>query len=156
VTKPLRTKVINATVRDATHVLDPLLYHKSDLRIEEHYTDTAGFTDHVFALCHLLGFRFAPRIRDLVDKRIYVLKKGSPYPALAGLVGGTLNVRLIATQWNEILRLASSIKQGTVTASLILRKLGAYPRQNSFALALRELGRLERTLFTLQWLQSPD
>lgn len=31
-----------------------------------------GFTDHVFALCHLLGFRFAPRIRDLADKRLYV------------------------------------------------------------------------------------
>jgi TnpA family transposase len=133
---PFHTKVINATVRDATHVLDGLLYHESDLRIEEHYTDTAGFTDHVFALCHLLGFRFAPRIRDLADKRIYVLEKGSAYPALAGLVGGTLNVRLIATHWNEILRLASSINQGTVTASLILRKLGAYPRQNSLALAL--------------------
>ena len=52
--------------------------------------------------------------------------------------------------------MASSIRQGTVTASLILRKLGAYPRQNSLALALRELGRLERTLFTLQWLQSPE
>ena len=76
--------------------------------------------------------------------------------ASAFQAGGTLNVRLIATQWNEILRLASSIKQGTVTASLILRKLGAYPRQNSLALALRELGRLERTLFTLQWLQSPE
>jgi Tn3 transposase DDE domain len=58
---PFHTKVINATVRDATHVLDGLLYHESDLCIEEHYTDTAGFTDHVFALCHLLGFRFAPR-----------------------------------------------------------------------------------------------
>jgi TnpA family transposase len=64
---PFHSKVINATVRDATHVLDGLLYHESDLRIEEHYTDTAGFTDHVFALCHLLGFRFAPRIRDPSD-----------------------------------------------------------------------------------------
>ena len=69
---PFHTKVINATVRDATHVLDGLLYHESDLRIEEHYTDTAGFTDHVFALMHLLGFRFAPRIRDLADKRLYI------------------------------------------------------------------------------------
>ncbi|WP_407238182.1 Tn3 family transposase [Escherichia coli] len=25
-------------------MLDGLLYHESDLRIEEHYTDTAGFT----------------------------------------------------------------------------------------------------------------
>ncbi len=54
-------------MRDATHVLDGLLYHESDLRIEEHYTDTAGFTDHLFALMHLLGFRFAPRIRDLAE-----------------------------------------------------------------------------------------
>jgi TnpA family transposase len=39
---PFHTKVINATVRDATHVLDGLLHHESDLRIEEHYTDTSG------------------------------------------------------------------------------------------------------------------
>jgi len=153
---PFHTKVINATVRDATYVLDGLLYHESDLKIEEHYTDTAGFTDHVFALCHLLGFRFAPRIRDLADRRIYAPEKGHTYPALQGLVGGTLNVPLMATQWKEALRLATSIKQGTVTASLILRKLGAYPRQNSLALALRELGRVERTLFTLEWLQNPE
>ncbi len=57
---PFHAKVINVGVRDATCVLDGLLYHESDLRIEEHYTDTAGLTDHVFALMHLLGFRFAP------------------------------------------------------------------------------------------------
>jgi len=153
---PFHTKVINATVRDATHVLDGLLYHESDLQIEEHYTDTAGFTDHVFALCHLLGFRFAPRIRDLADRRIYVPEKGSAYPALGSLVGGTLNMAPMTTQWKEVLRLATSIKQGTVTASLILRKLGAYPRQNSLALALREFGRVERTLFILECLQNPE
>jgi TnpA family transposase len=77
--------------------LDGLLYHESDLKIEEHYTDTAGFTDHVFALCHLLGFRFAPRIRDLADRRIIFPEKGNIYPALGNLVGGTLNLSLMAT-----------------------------------------------------------
>ena len=91
-------------------ILDGLLYHESDLRIAEHYTDTAGFTDHVFALCHLLGFRFAPRIRDLADRRIYVPQKGSTYPALRNLVGGTLNDALMSTQCKEVLRLATSIK----------------------------------------------
>jgi len=153
---PFHIKVINANVRDATHVLDGLLYHESDLRIEEHYTDTAGFTDHVFAMMSLLGFRFAPRISDLADKRLYVPGKDQRFPALAGLIGGTINSKLIAAQWQEVLRLATSIRQGTVTASLILRKLGSYPRQNSLAAALREIGRIERTLFTLEWLQSPD
>ena len=50
-----------------------MLYHESDLRIEEHYTDTAGFTDHVFALMHLLGFRFAPRIRESDAKATKIL-----------------------------------------------------------------------------------
>ncbi|WP_410260853.1 Tn3 family transposase [Klebsiella pneumoniae] len=40
--------------------------------------------------------------------------------------------------------MATSIKQGTATASLMLRKLGSYPRQNGSAVA-RELGRIERT-----------
>ena len=71
-------------------------------------------------------------------------------------IGGTINSKLIAAQWQEVLRLATSIRHGTVTASLILRKLGSYPRQNSLAAALREIGRIERTLFTLEWLQSPD
>ena len=63
---------------------------------------------------------------------------------------------MISDYWEEILRLATSIKMGSVTASVILRKLAAYPRQNGLAHALRELGKLERTLFTLDWLQDPD
>lgn len=148
---PFHTKVINVGVRDSTYVLDGLLYHESDLRIEEHYTDTAGF-----ALMHLLGFRFAPRLRDLADTRLYVPKSIDSYPALKPMIGGTLNIKQIRVHWDEILRLATSIKQGTVTASLMLRKLGSYPRQNGLALALRELGRIERTLFILDWLQSPE
>jgi len=150
---PFSSKVINVGVRDSTYVLDGLLYHESDLRIEEHYTDTAGFTDHVFALMHLLGFRFMPRIRDLKDTKLYVPKNKQKYEALNVMTGGNLNIKLISTNWDEILRLAASIKHGTVTASMMLRKLGSYPRQNSLAVALRELGRIERTLFMLDWLQ---
>ncbi len=136
---PFHTKVVNVGLRDSTYVLDGLLYHESDLRIEEHYTDTAGFTDHVFALMHLLGFRFAPRIRDLGDTKLYIPKGDAAYDALKPMIGGTLNIKHVRAHWDEILRLATSIKQGTVTASLMLRKLGSYPRQNGLAVALREL-----------------
>ena len=153
---PFHTKVVNVGVRDSTYVLDGLLYHESDLRIEEHYTDTVGFTDHVFALMHLLGFRFAPRIRDLGDTKLYIPKGDATYDALKPMIGGTLNIKAIRAHWDDILRLSTSIKQGTVTASLMLRKLGSYPRQNGLAVALRELGRIERTLFILDWLQSVE
>jgi TnpA family transposase len=72
------------------------------------------------------------------------------------MIGGTINIKHIRSNWDEVLRLASSIKQGTVTASLMLRKLGAHPRQNGLAVALRELGRIERSLFTLDWMQNAE
>lgn len=152
---PFYTKVIASTVRDATYVLDGLLYHQTDLKIQEHYTDTAGYTDHVFGLCHLLGFRFAPRIRDLADKRLYTIDNPSTYRALSPLIGGKINLKQVERNWDAILRLASSIRAGTVTASLMLRKLAAYPRQNSLAYALREIGRIEKTLFTLEYISQP-
>ena len=103
----------------------------------------------------LLGFQFAPRIPDLKHRRLYSFGKPSAYPALEPLIAGRINVALIRAHWAEILRVAASIRTGTVTASLIMRQLAAYPRQNGVAAALRELGRLERTLFTLDWLDRP-
>jgi len=153
---PFSTQLVNVGIRESTFVLDGLLYHDSELEIAEHSTDTAGFTDHVFALMHLLGFRFAPRLRNFGDTRLYVPEDTSRYPALRAMIGGTINVRQIRTHWDEILRLATSIRQGSVTASLMVRKLASYPRQNGLAVALRELGRIERSLFVLDWLQNVD
>ena len=42
------------------------------------------------------------------------------------------------------------------SASLVLRKLASYPRQNGLAWGLRELGRIDRALFMLEWLQCPE
>ncbi len=71
------------------------------------------------------------------------------------MVGGAVNLRVVQENWDEILRLAASIRAGTVAPSAILRRLAAYPRQNALAKALREIGRVERTLFTLDWITDP-
>lgn len=86
---PFHTRVISATMSEAPHVLDGLLHHvhQTDLRIAEHYTDTAGATDHVFGLCHLLGYRFAPRIKDLRERKLYTIEKPGTWPLLAPLIG---------------------------------------------------------------------
>jgi len=93
---PFHTKVIAATANEAPYVLDGLLYHQSSLVISEHYTDTGGFSDHVFAMCRLLGFRFAPRIRDLKQKRLYILPGMIVPPELASLPAGAINLRVIS------------------------------------------------------------
>jgi TnpA family transposase len=60
-------------------------------------------------------------------------EKAFSYPTLEPLIGDRINVGQIESQWDELLRLATSIRQGTVTASLVLRKLASYPRQNGLA-----------------------
>lgn len=148
------TKVINTNARDAVHVIDGLLHHETDLTIEEHYTDTAGYTDQVFGLTHLLGFRFAPRLRDLADSKLYAIGKPSDFPKLAKLLRGQINTKIIQENYDDVLRLAHSIREGTVSASLIMGKIGSYARQNSLATALREMGRIEKTIFILDYLSS--
>lgn len=155
---PFHTKVIAATAGEAPHVLDGLLYHQSGLAIEEHAVDTGGASDHVFGLMPFFGYSFAPRLRDLKDRRLHLPPGLTLDPLLAAMIDAAhpIDVAHIAQHWDELQRMAVSIRSGTVTASAMLRRLSAYPRQNGLAVALRELGRLERSVFMLNWLRDLD
>ena len=155
---PFHTKVIAATAGEAPHVLDGLLYHQSGLAIEEHAVDTGGASDHVFGLMPFFGYRFAPRLRDLPDRKLHLPPGTRLDPLLAPLTDTKtpINVAHVAAHWDELLRLATSIRSGAVTASAMLRRLSAYPGQNGLVVPLREVGRLERSIFMLNWLRDAD
>lgn len=146
------TKVLSATASEAPYVLDGLVGRGGG----EHYTDTGGATDHVFALCHLLGYRFAPRLREIQDRRLAIIGVKPRHKILEPLLGRAIRVDVVEENWDDILRLAASIKAGAVAPSVMLKKLAAYKRQNRLDLALSEVGRIERTFFTIDWLESPD
>jgi TnpA family transposase len=150
------TKVVPATIRDATYVLDAILDNETELAIVEHTTDTAGFTEIVFALFDLLGMQFAPRIRDLGDQQLYRWSRAQRVEHLAPRIKGTIHQEFILRHWDDMLRLAGSLKLGWVSASLFISKLQAYPRQNVLARALQEYGKLVKTLFILRYLESEE
>ena len=152
---PFATQTIPATVHEAPYILDGLLMNETGRRIREQYADTGGFTDQVFAACSVLGYAFVPRIRDLPSKRLHVFERASVPKTLRSFVGGTVNPDLIARNWSDILRIAATMAAGTMRPSQILRKLAAYPRQNELAAALREVGRVERSLFMIDWITDP-
>ena len=152
---PFATQTIPATVHEAPYILDGLLMNETGRRIREQYADTGGFTDQVFAACSVLGYAFVPRIRDLPSKRLHVFERAGVPKTLRSFVGGTVNPDLIARNWSDILRIAATMAAGTMRPSQILRKLAAYPRQNELAAALREVGRVERSLFMIDWITDP-
>jgi TnpA family transposase len=104
---------------------------------------------------HLLGLDFEPRIPRLSDRRLYGFEPAKRYGRLASLFGRRLDRDLIVAHWSEITQVIGAMRNRTVTPSLILKKLSAYRQQNSLAAALREVGRIERTLFTLRWFEDP-
>ena len=152
---PFATQTILATVHEAPYILDGLLMNETGRRVREQYTDTGGITDHVFAACSILGYAFAPRIRDLSSKRLYVFDRMGVPKHLRPLVGGKVNVDLIDRNWADILRVVATMAVGDMRPSQILHKLAAYPRQNELAAALLEVGRVERSLFMIDWTTDP-
>ncbi|MDL7269277.1 Tn3 family transposase [Escherichia coli] len=146
---------ISPTESEAVYVLDGLFDHDTVLEIEELFTDTGGASDHVFALFALIGKRFAPRLRNIKDRKFHTFEKADVYPALANHIGAPINTALIREHWDELLRLAASITTRTVAPSAILKKFSASSKSSDLAKALRELGRIERTLFMIEWYSSP-
>jgi TnpA family transposase len=107
-------------------------------------------------LFDLLGLQFAPRIRDLGDQHLYRVDRTHTYRHLGPRLKGTIQRDRILRRWDDLLRVAGSLKLGWVTASLFISKLQAYPRQNSLTRALQEYGRLIKTIFILHYLQSEE
>ena len=147
------SRSISSTERDATYVLDEIIGNETDLPILEHTTDTAGYSDLIFALFDLLGMDFCPRIRDIKDQRLCKIKgKEWEYPSLK--FTGRVNPDYIKQHFDELLKVAASIKSGRVTASLLISKLQSYPRQNNLMYVLQSYGQLIKTKFILKYLIS--
>jgi TnpA family transposase len=149
---PFHTKIIAATASEAVHVLDALLETDAGLHIIRHHVDGGGVSDLVFALCHALGFAFVPRIPDLDGRCLYGFEPAKQYGILQNVMGDRIDADLIRANWDDILRLMTSLRTRTVSASLMLKRLSATTRQSGLAQALRQMGRIERTIFTLDWI----
>lgn len=153
---PFATQTIPATVNEAPYILDRLLMTQAGRHIREQYADSGGFTGHVFAVPSLLGHRFIPRIRDLPSKRLHVFEPGLVPQPLIGLTGNKIREDVIVRSWSDILRVAATLASGVLPPSQLLPEFAAYPRQHELAVALREIGLVERTLFIVDWLLDAD
>jgi TnpA family transposase len=148
--------LIPGTQRDSLYALDGLLANQTLIRPEMVSTDTAGASEIVFALAWTLGYRWAPRLADLPDQRLWYTGPHAGYGPLAGLARHRINTRIIIENWDQICRLTASLRAGTVTASAILRTLQRGPNPSSLARALAELGRIIKTLHVLQYCRDPE
>jgi TnpA family transposase len=150
---PFHVKVITGTSGEAIHGLDGLLNHDSAVDILAHHTDGGGVSNHVFAVMYLLGIRFQPRMSSPNDRRLYAFESKGRYGVLTPFMGERLDRKLIEASWDDVQRVITAFRNRVVAPSLILRKLDSTPRQGALSLAMREIGRIERTVHNLDWIE---
>ncbi|EAN1043142.1 Tn3 family transposase, partial [Escherichia coli] len=109
--------VIPGTLRDSIFVLEGLLEQQTGLNPVEIMTDTAGTSDIIFGLFWLLGYQFSPRLADAGEAVFWRADKAANYGALDELARGCVDLSKIESHWDEMMRVAGSLKLGTIHAS---------------------------------------
>ncbi len=157
-------QVIRCNLREAVAVLDGILHHETELPLQESVVDTHGYTESLFGLFELEGRVFSPRIANLSEQRIYPMEKkrrGRPpkggreprYGELDALLRGpAIKRKLIRECWDDMHKVAASLKDGTTSATLLVSKLNNLKRKSGVQQAIQELGRLHKTLFYLDYI----
>ena len=145
--------VFSSSERDAAYVIDGLL-HNDAVASNMHSTDTHGYTEMVFAVSHLIGVTFAPRIKDPSAQILVSFSKmkseltSKGYPIKPTYY---VNEHRIRRNWDNILRLIATIKLREHRASTILKRLGEYSNQHPLQEALKEFGKVIKSIFMLKY-----
>jgi TnpA family transposase len=139
-------------VWEAIYILEGLLKNTSDIQPTTVHADTQGQSAPVFGLSHLLGIRLMPRIRNWKDLSFFRPSKDTQYRHIDTLFSDTIDWQLVEAHWPDLLQVVLSIKAGTISSAQLLRRLGSYSRRNRLYQAFRELGRVVRTVFLLDYL----
>ena len=134
------------------YILDFLQENKSKVQPDTIHADTQGQSTAIFGLAYLLGIELMPRIRHWKDQHLFRPAPDVYFKHIDELFTAQVDWGLIATLAPDMMRVAVSIRNGSILPSDILRRLNSSSRKNKLYFGFRELGRVVRTIFLLRYL----
>ena len=144
------------TVRDSLLLLSVVLGRQTHLQPTEIMTDTDSYTDIIFAIFWLLGYHFCPRLADMGDARFWRIDKKAHYRVLNGLASNRVGIDSIHANWDDMLRLAGSLKLGLVHPFNLMRTLQRGEKTTELQRGLTNLGRIVKTMYMLNFINDSD
>ena len=148
----LNAITVPGTLRDSLILLAVVLEQQTELQPTHIMTDTGAYSDVVFGLFRLLGYRFCPRLADIGGTRFWRINNQADYGQLNAIANHQVKLSAIAPHWDDVLRLIGSLKLGRVPATGVMRTLQVGDRATPLALALAEVGRIDKTIHTLNFI----
>ena len=149
--------VISSAEREAAYVIDGLM-HNDVIKSDIHSTDTHGYSEIIFAATCFLRFEFAPRIKGLGRQQLCAFKHRdhSTEQGCTMLPDRYIREHFIEDQWDEILRFIATIRLKVTTASQLFKRLNSYSKQHPLYRALKEFGKIPKTIFILKYCDELD
>lgn len=152
--------VVPGTVRDSLYVLDTMLNLDGGPQPEIVASDTHSYSDIVFGIFTLLGYRFSPRVADISDQRLWraTLPGQEPgdYGTLNDVARHRINLAKITAHWGDMTRVAASLATGTVRAYDVLWMLAREGKPTTLGSAIAEYGRIAKTIHLLALIDPTD
>lgn len=145
--------VIPGTLREALYILDGLLDHTTALHPQTVMADTNSYTDIVFGLFWLLGFQFSPRLADLKSMRFWRMHRQAQHGVFNSVARSCISINRITDNWDDMLRVAGSLRTGTVSASQLMRIFSTAGGTSALTRSIRDVGRVAKTLHMLHYLR---
>ena len=105
---------------------------------------------------HSEGCRFRPRLADIGGARLWRADKAAQYGPLGEIAEGTVNIKLVVDNREDLIRFAGSLRLGHLKAAGVMRILQTRDRPTTLARALMHLGRLVKTLHVLDCIDDAD
>ncbi|HNJ87736.1 MAG TPA: Tn3 family transposase, partial [Agitococcus sp.] len=93
---------------------------------------------------------------DIGGSRFWRIDKNADYGQLNTLSTNYISLQKIIPHWDDMLRLAGSLKLGKVSATTIMRTLQVGDKPTRLALAIAEFGRIDKTLHTLNYIDDEE
>jgi len=137
-------------------MIEGVLQHCTEMTIDRQYVDSHGQSEVAFAFCHLLGFDLLPRLKAIATQKLYRPDDNNTgaYPNLEPIMTRPINWDLIRQQYDEMIKYATALKQGTANPEAILRRFTRNNIQHPTYRALSELGKAVKTIFLCRYLGS--
>jgi TnpA family transposase len=137
-------------------MIEGVLRHCTEMTVDRQYVDSHGQSEVAFAFCHLLGFDLLPRLKAIGTQKLYRpdSENAGGYPHLDSIMTRPINWDLISQQYDEMIKYATALKQGTANPEAILRRFTRNNIQHPTYRALSELGKAVKTIFLCRYLGS--
>lgn len=139
-------------------MINGVLKHCTSMEVKKNYVDSHGQSEIAFAFTHLLGFQLMPRLKRMKVQKLYRPYVGQPdsYPNLQPILTRPIKWDLIRQQYDQMVKYATALRLGTAETEAILKRFRKNPVQHPTYQALMELGRVIKTIFLCQYLDSEE